>query len=107
MTVAPGIAGRIDAAFSAQNRQATPKALRNGPEFKQTAFVLMIDFEKDGMLSGITGKDCYISTRYKNSSEMLFVNDQTCDLSDLLPLASCAAAGPIFQDYVASRRELV
>ena len=34
MTVAPGMTGRIDAAFSAANRQATPKALRNGPEFE-------------------------------------------------------------------------
>ena len=35
MTVAPGMAGRIDAAFSAENRQAAPKALRNGPEFEK------------------------------------------------------------------------
>ena len=35
MTVAPGMAGRIDAAFSGENRQATPKALRNGPEFEK------------------------------------------------------------------------
>ena len=35
MTVAPGMAGRIDAAFSAQNCQVTPKALRNGPEFEK------------------------------------------------------------------------
>jgi len=33
MTVAPGMAGRIDAAFSGENRHATPKAIRNGPEF--------------------------------------------------------------------------
>ena len=36
MTVAPGMTGRIDAAFSAANRQATPKALRNGPEFEKS-----------------------------------------------------------------------
>ena len=35
MTVAPGMAGRIDAAFPAQNRQAAPKALRYGPEFEK------------------------------------------------------------------------
>ena len=35
MTVACWMAGRIDAAFSAENRQATPKALRNGPEFEK------------------------------------------------------------------------
>ena len=35
MTVAPGMAGRIDAAFSAENRQVTPKALRNSPEFEK------------------------------------------------------------------------
>ena len=35
MTVAPGMVGRIDAAFSAENRQATPKTLRNGSEFEK------------------------------------------------------------------------
>ena len=35
MTVASWMAGRIDAAFSGENRQATPKALRNGPEFEK------------------------------------------------------------------------
>ena len=35
MTVAPGMAGRIDAAFSVQNRQAAPKALRNSPVFEK------------------------------------------------------------------------
>ena len=35
MTVASGMAGRIDAAVSAQNRQAAAKALRNGPEFEK------------------------------------------------------------------------
>ena len=34
MTVACWMAGGIDAAFSAQYRQVTPKALRNGPEFE-------------------------------------------------------------------------
>ena len=36
MTVAPGMAGRIDAAVSGENRQETPKALRNGPEVEKT-----------------------------------------------------------------------
>ena len=35
MTVAPGMADRIDTAVSAQNPQAAPKALRNGPEFEE------------------------------------------------------------------------
>ena len=35
MTVASRMVGCIDAAFSAANRQATPKALRNGPEFEK------------------------------------------------------------------------
>ena len=35
MTVASQMVGRIDAAFSAENRQAMPKALRNGPEFEK------------------------------------------------------------------------
>ena len=35
MTAVSRMAGRIDAAFSAENRQATPKALRNGPEFEK------------------------------------------------------------------------
>ena len=35
MTVASRKAGRIDAAFSAQNRQTAPKALRNGPGFEK------------------------------------------------------------------------
>ena len=35
MTVAPGMAGRIDAASSAEKRQAAPKTLRNGPEFEK------------------------------------------------------------------------
>ena len=35
MTVAPKMAGRIDAAFLAQNRQTVPKALRNSPEFEK------------------------------------------------------------------------
>ena len=35
MTMAPGMTGRIDAAFSAENRQATSKALTNGPEFEK------------------------------------------------------------------------
>ena len=35
MTVALGMTGRIDAAFSAANRQATPKALRNSPVFEK------------------------------------------------------------------------
>ena len=35
MTVASRMVGRIDAAFSAENRQAMPKALRNGPEFEK------------------------------------------------------------------------
>ena len=35
MTVAPGMAGRIDAAFSAENRQVTPKALRDRQEFEK------------------------------------------------------------------------
>ena len=35
MIVAPGMAGRIDAAFSAENRQVTPKALRDRQEFEK------------------------------------------------------------------------
>ena len=35
MTVAPGMTGRIDAAFSAANRQAAPKALRKGTAFEK------------------------------------------------------------------------
>ena len=35
MSVASRMAGRIDAAFSAQKRQAAPKALRNCPEFEK------------------------------------------------------------------------
>ena len=36
MTVACWMTGRIDAAFSAQNRQAAPKALRDRQEFEKT-----------------------------------------------------------------------
>ena len=35
MTVAPGMAGRIDAAFSAENRPVTPKALRDRQAFEK------------------------------------------------------------------------
>ena len=35
MTVACWLVGCIDAAFSAENRQAMSKALRNGPEFEK------------------------------------------------------------------------
>ena len=35
MTVAPGMVDRIDAAFSAENRQMTPRALRNSPAFEK------------------------------------------------------------------------
>ena len=35
MTVESRMAGHIDAAFSAENRQAAPKALRNGPTFEK------------------------------------------------------------------------
>ena len=35
MTVALWTAGRIDAAFSTQNRQATPKGLRDRQEFEK------------------------------------------------------------------------
>ena len=35
MTVACWMAGRIDAAFSAEKRQVTPMALRNGPAFEK------------------------------------------------------------------------
>ena len=48
MTVASWMAGRIDAAFSGENRQATPKALRNGHEFKKSAFAMMTDCENTG-----------------------------------------------------------
>ena len=35
MTVASRMVGCIDAAFPAANRQSTPKALRNSPEFEK------------------------------------------------------------------------
>ena len=44
MTVAPGMAGRIDAAVSAENRQATPKALRGRQEFEKICIRLDDEF---------------------------------------------------------------
>ena len=41
---------------------------------KKSAFALMTDFEKAGILTKIAGKDCYISTQYRLSSEMRSVN---------------------------------
>ena len=35
MTVAPRMEGHMDAAFSAENRQVTPKALRDRHEFEK------------------------------------------------------------------------
>ena len=75
MTVACWMAGCIDAAFSAVNRQVTPRALRDRQEFEKSAFALMTDFGKAGILTEIAGKDCYISTRYRISSEIRSVND--------------------------------
>ena len=64
------MAGRIDAAFSGENRQATPKALRNGPEFEKICIRFDADFEKAGILTEVAGKDSYISTAYRLSSGM-------------------------------------
>ena len=56
MTVALWMAGRIDAAFSAQNRQAAPRALRDRQEFEKSAFALMTDFGNTGNLTEISLK---------------------------------------------------
>ena len=41
---------------------------------KKSAFALMTDFEKAGIRTSISGKDSYISTRYRFSSKMLEID---------------------------------
>ena len=54
MAVASRMASRIDAAFSAQKRQAASKALRDRQEFEKSAFALMTDFGNTGNLTEIS-----------------------------------------------------